>query len=135
MLQRVADHDGGSYPVASEAALRQGGFGPRPLFHALIAEETRPLGMAIFYPDFSTHRGEAGVYVQDIWVEPAARGHGLGRRLLVEVLRSQDWGARYIALGVSPDNMTASGFYERLGFRRRGYEMMILTGEAVKRLG
>lgn len=134
MLQKLSDHDGGTYPVASEAALLKGGFGPRPLFRALIAEETRPMGMAIYYPDFSTHRGEAGVYVQDIWVEPAARGHGLGKRLMTEALRQQDWDARYVVLGVSPDNMTAHGFYERLGFRRRGYEMMILTGKAVDAL-
>ena len=80
MLQRLSDHDGGSYPVASEAALRGGGFGARPLYRAVLAEDQRPLGMAIYYPDFSTHRGEAGIYIQDIWVEPAARGHGLGER-------------------------------------------------------
>lgn len=134
MLQKLSDHDGGTYPVASEAALLKGGFGPRPLFRALVAEDGRPIGMAIYYPDFSTHRGEAGVYVQDIWVEPAARGRGLGKRLMAEALRQQDWDARYVVLGVSPDNMTAHGFYERLGFRRRGYEMMILTGKAVDAL-
>ena len=131
MLQKLAEHDGASYPVASIAALRVGGFGARPLFRAVIAEDDRPLGMAIYFPDFSTHRGEPGVYIQDIWVEPAARGLGLGRKLLAEVMRRQDWGARYIVLGVSPENMTAHGFYERLGFRRRDYEMMILTGAGV----
>ena len=131
MLQKLAEHDGASYPVATEAALREGGFGKRPLFRAVVAEEARPLGMAIYYPDYSTHRGEPGVYIQDIWVEPATRGHGLGRRLLAEVMRQQDWGAKYIVLGVSPENMTAEGFYERLGFTRRGYEMMILTGVGV----
>ncbi len=131
MLQKLAEHDGGAYSVASEKALREGGFGARPLFRAVVAEEERPLGMAIFHPDFSTHRGEPGVFIQDIWVEPAARGHGLGRRLLAEAIRQQDWGARYIVLGVSPENMTAEAFYDRLGFTRRGYEMMILTGAGV----
>jgi ribosomal protein S18 acetylase RimI-like enzyme len=135
MLQKLSEHDGGNYPVGSEASLRAGGFGPRPLFQAIIAEDHRPMGMAIYYPDFSTHRGEPGLYIQDIWVEPAARGHGLGRKLMAAALRQQDWGARYVVLGVSPDNMTASGFYERLGFTRRGYEMMILTGAAVQALG
>ena len=132
MLQKLAEHDGASYPVAPEAALRAGGFGARPLYRAVIAEDDGgPLGVAVFYPDFSTHRGEPGVYIQDIWVEPAARGRGRGRKLLAEAMRLQDWGAKYIALGVSPENMTAHGFYERLGFRRRGYEMMILTGAGV----
>lgn len=131
MLQKLAEHDGGAYSVASEKALRAGGFGARPLFRAVMAEEDRPLGMAIYFPDFSTHRGEPGVFIQDIWVEPAARGLGLGRKLLAEVMRRQDWGATYIVLGVSPENMTAHGFYERLGFGRRNYEMMILTGAGV----
>ena len=134
MLQKLSDHDGGSYPVASEAALLSGGFGPRPLYRAVIAEEDRPFGMAIYYPDFSTHRGEPGLYIQDIWVEPKTRGHGLGRKLMAAALAQQDWGARYVVLGVSPDNITASGFYERLGFVRRGYEMMILTGAAAQAL-
>ena len=72
--------------------------------------------------------------MQDIWVEPAARAQGLGRKLLAEVMRAQDWGARYLVLGVSPENVTASGFYERLGFERRGYEMMILKGPRVQAL-
>jgi len=101
---------------------------------AIIAEEDRPVGMAIYYPDFSTHRGEPGVYIQDIWVEPKTRGHGLGRKLMAAAMAQQDWGAAYVVLGVSPDNITAAGFYERLGFVRRGYEMMILTGPGVAAL-
>ncbi len=134
MLQRLSDHDGGDYPVGPEAALRTGGFGPRPLFRAVIAANPGPLGMVIYYPDFSTHRGEPGVYVQDLWVDPATRGTGLGRRLLSEAMAQQDWGATYMVLGVSPENDLAIGFYMRIGFARRGYEYMILAGPALTAL-
>ncbi|MGV8986144.1 MAG: GNAT family N-acetyltransferase [Cypionkella sp.] len=132
MLQALSDHDGGTHPVGAEEALLQGGFGPRPLFSALIAEGG--LGMVIYYPDFSTHRGEPGVYVQDIYVAPQARGTGLARALMAAVLRYQDWGARYVTLGVSSDNAAATRFYAKTGFTRRGYEMMILDGAALEAL-
>lgn len=123
MLQALSDHDGGHGPVASEETLHAAAFGQRPLIQALIHDH----GMVIYYPDFSTHRGEPGLYVQDLWVDPAARGTGLARALLAATLRHQDWGARYITLGVSPDNAAATRFYAKTGFRARGYEMMILT--------
>ena len=134
MLQALAEGEGGQ-TVASEAALLTHGFGPRPLFQAVMAEAEIPLGMAIFYPDFSTHRGEPGVYVQDIFLVPAARGTGLGPRLLAEVMARQDFGAQYMTLVVSPANPRATLFYNRLGFRPRGYEVLILDGAALKALG
>lgn len=135
MLQALADHDGGDYAVGSEAGLLQHGFGQRPLFWAMLAERGgQALGMLIYYPDYSTHRGEAGVYVQDIYVSDAARGLGLGRGLLTAMLRQQDWGAQFITLGVSADNAVAMGFYGRIGFRQRGYEMMILDGQMLEAL-
>ena len=134
MIQALADGEGGSHPVASEAALLTHGFGPRPLFQAVLAEAGAPLGMVIYLPDFSTHRGEAGVYVQDIYLVPAARGTGLGQRLLAEVMARQDFGARYMTLVVSPANAAALRFYQRIGFRPRGYDFMILDGESLAAL-
>ncbi|MBI1172960.1 GNAT family N-acetyltransferase [bacterium] len=132
MLQALSDHDGGSHPVGSEAVLLQAGFGARPLFSALIADEAQ--GMVIYYPDFSTHRGEPGLYIQDLYVSPEARGTGLARALMAAALRQQDWGARYITLGVSATNSAAIRFYAKTGFTRRGYETLILDGAALKAL-
>jgi ribosomal protein S18 acetylase RimI-like enzyme len=134
MVQALSDHDGGTYPVGSEAGLLQHGFGARPLFWAVIAENTTPLGMVIYYPDYSTHRGEAGVYVQDIYVSDAARRLGVGRGLLAAMMDMQDWNARFITLGVSDENHLANGFYARIGFRKRGYQMMILDGTDLEAL-
>ena len=130
MLQALSDDDGGTYQVASEAALTQALFAPAPLIFALIADQ----GMAFYYPDFSTHRGEPGVYIQDLYVTPQARGTGLARALLAAVMRHQAWGARFMALGVSPENIAATRFYAKTGFTPRGYDMMILDGLPLKDL-
>lgn len=126
MLQALSDHEGGPQ-VASEAILLAHGFGPAPIFHALLAEDgARPVGMVLYYPDFSSHRGEPGLYVQDLYVAPETRGTGAGRMLLKAALATQTWGARYITLGVDPANQKALAFYGRLGFTRRKYDYLIL---------
>lgn len=133
-LQALADQDGGP-EVAPESVLREHGFGPRPLFRALIAERGgEALGMVLFYPDYSTHRGEPGLYVQDIYVAEAARGLGTGTALLAAAMRMQDWGAKYLTLSVDPANSRAKSYYARRGFRPRGYDFLILDGEGLAAL-
>ncbi len=102
----------------SEEAVLRHGFGERPLFRVVIAEDRGPVGMALFFPHFSTWLGRPGVYVQDLFVDEAARGTGLGRRLLAEVARvaGAEWGAAYMGLSVARANEAARGFYARLGF-------------------
>jgi ribosomal protein S18 acetylase RimI-like enzyme len=136
LLQALADHDG-SGAVGSVDSLRTHGFGNRPLFHAILAErDGHALGMVLFYPDFSTHRGQPGTYVQDIYVIPSARGLGLGKGLLAraQAQARQAWGAAYMTLGVDPGNARAQAVYARLGFRPRGYEFLILDGAALAAL-
>lgn len=133
MLQALSDQEGGR-PVASEAELRTGGFGPRPLFRGLMAEEDGPLGVVVYYPSYSTLRGEPGVYVQDLFVVEAARGRGVGRGLLAATMAAQDWGAKYLTLSVSPGNVAAKAFYAKAGFRAREYDFLIVDGAALEGL-
>lgn len=126
-LQALAAEDKGT--IASTVESLSQAFAQN-LLHALIA----PHGMVIYYPDYSTHRGEPGLYIQDLYVAPEGRGTGLARALVAATLTHQAWGARYITLGVSPDNAQAIRFYEKLGFTFRGYEAMILSGPALKAL-
>ncbi len=133
MLQALSDQDGGK-AVASEAALLEGGFGARPLFQGLVAEEDGPLGVVVYYPSYSTLRGEPGIYVQDLFVLEAARGKGIGRGLLAAVMTAQDWGAKYLTLSVSPGNVAAKAFYDRAGFRAREYDFLIVDGAALEGL-
>lgn len=134
LLQALSDHDGGP-EVVSEAMLRQAGFGAHPLYRAILAEdEAGTLGMVLYFPEFSTYRGQAGLYVQDIYVTRAARGSGVGTGLLAAAMRQQDWGAAYLTLGVDPANDTARAYYANRGFRTRGYEFLILDGTALEAL-
>ncbi len=134
MLQALSDQDGGQ-EVASVEALLHGGFGAQSLFSGVVAEAAgQALGIVVYYPDYSTLRGEAGVYVQDLFVTEAARGKGIGRGLLAAAMAVQDWGARYLTLSVSPANAAAKVFYDRAGFRARGYEYLILDGIALRAL-
>ncbi len=134
-LQGLADLDGGG-EVGSEASLRAHGFGARRLFWAVLAERAgEAVGMVLFYPDYSTQRGEPGVYVQDLFVDAGCRGLGVGRGLLAQaVLAAGAWGGRYMTLGVGPANAAARAFYAGLGFRARGYAYLILDGKGLEAL-
>lgn len=105
------------------------GFGARPAFEALLAERgARAVGMALFFPSFSTWRGRPGVYVQDLYVAPDARGEGLGRRLLCAVAaRAAGWDATYMRLSVHAANAGGADFYRRLGFSARAEETINLA--------
>lgn len=129
ILHALVAEDKGT--VASTAdTLTEAAFGPNPLLYGVI----HPDGIALYYPDYSTHRGEPGLYIQDLYVLPQARGTGLARALIAATLQHQSWGARYITLGVSPDNPRAAKFYAKCGFTFRGYEMMILQSPALDKL-
>jgi GNAT superfamily N-acetyltransferase len=86
-------------------------------FEALVAErEGEPLGFCLYFPTFSSWRGEPGVYVQDLYVAKDARGTGLGRRLLAETARrARERGARYLRLSVASHNAAAREFYRSTG--------------------
>src|SRR5690554_5164599 len=61
--------------AVDEARLRRDGFGPRPRFGCLLAERRgEVLGMALFFPAYSTFAGEAGLYIEDLIVRDAHRG-------------------------------------------------------------
>ena len=114
--------DGASFQCRLED-IRDHGFGANSLFRCLIASRQREnLGLALFFPVFSTTRGQPGVYLQDLWVSSDCRDAGLGTRLLQQVAISagQLWQARYLDLMVHGHNQAAERFYRRHGFDERG---------------
>lgn len=134
LLQALSDHDGGGQVASVENLVAQG-FGARVLYWAVMAwDGDQALGMVIYFPEYSTHSGRTGVYVQDLFVADAARGIGVGRGLLAAAMQVQDWGAAFMTLGISPGNAGGRAFYARQGFRARGYEMMIIDGAALEAL-
>ncbi len=102
----------------TEADVRRDGFGPNRRFEVLIAEvDRKPMGFALFFPNYSTWEGKPGFYIEDIFVEEAARGTGIGRRLIAAVAKiAKSRGCARIDLAVLNWN-PARGFYHRIGFR------------------
>jgi GNAT superfamily N-acetyltransferase len=103
--------------VATEAQLREHGFGPRPQFEAIIAAlDGEPAGMALFHTRFSTWLGTPTLYLEDIFVRETARGQGVGRRLMARLAAlALERGWRRIDFHVLDWN-PARGFYRKLGF-------------------
>lgn len=136
LLRQMAGEAGRSI-AGTEAALRQHGFGPDPRFRAVLAESAgQTIGLALFFPEYSSWRGELGVYVQDLFVLPAARGRGVASALITAALACcQDWDPNYVTLMVDHTNLSAQGWYAKQGFtlRERG-DLLILEGAAFARL-
>jgi GNAT superfamily N-acetyltransferase len=102
--------------VATEADLLRHGFGPNPEFEAILAFlDDEPAGCALFHSRFSTWLGRPGLYLEDLYVVEAARGKGVGKRLmarLAAIAVERGWGRiDFHVLDWNP----AREFYHRLG--------------------
>ncbi len=132
---RALSADLGDPHPAGLALLEQAGFGPTPAYYALIAQDHQAAlcGAAMYSPAMSTTLATTGVFVSDLWVADAARGAGLGHRLLAQVAQDANtrWNAGYLKLAVYHDASDARRFYDRTGFEARTDETtMLLRGPA-----
>ncbi|WP_207458119.1 GNAT family N-acetyltransferase [Azospirillum sp. SYSU D00513] len=121
---------------ATEEDFRRDGWGERPVFEALIAElDGAPVGFALTFRNYSTWEGRYGIHVEDLYVTPEARRHGVGRLLLAAVARrAVEQGCRRVDLAVLDWN-PARAFYDRIGFRRMEEWLPYrLTGDALAAL-
>lgn len=93
---------------------------PNPVISVLIAEwNGEPVGFALYFFNFSTFVARRGLYLEDLFVLPAQRAHGIGRALLRELARiakARDCGRMEWA--VLDWNEPALGFYQTLGARQ-----------------
>jgi GNAT superfamily N-acetyltransferase len=103
---------------ATEADLLRDGFGERPCFECLIAENDRgqATGFALYFYNYSTWRGRQGIHLEDLFVLPEFRGQGIGKALLSRVAaRAAEQGCVRLQWDVLDWNQTAIDFYQGMG--------------------
>jgi GNAT superfamily N-acetyltransferase len=102
----------------TEADIVRDGFGEHPRFEALLAgKDGRADGLALFFHNYSTWEGRAGIYLEDLFVRESARGQGLGLALMQRLAEiALERGCRRLDFWVLHWNSTRD-FYHRLGFR------------------
>jgi GNAT superfamily N-acetyltransferase len=120
LIRALADYEKLSHEVRfDEAVLGEKLFGARPYAEVLIGEvDGSPQGFALFFHNFSTFEGRPGIYLEDLFVRPEARGLGLGRALLAELARlAVERGCARLEWWVLDWNEPSIGFYKSLGAR------------------
>ncbi len=123
--------------TASEADFTEALFGDSPAAEAVIAEaEGEPVGFALFFHNFSTWTGRRGLYLEDLYVTPAARGRGVGRALLGHLAGiALDRGCARFEWSVLDWNADAIAFYRSVGaVGMEEWTVQRVTGDALRRL-
>jgi GNAT superfamily N-acetyltransferase len=124
--------------VATEAMIHDALFGERAAAEAVIAwVGDEPVGFAIYFHNFSTFRGRQGLYLEDLFVEPAYRGQGIGKRLLLHLAQiAVERGCDRFEWAVLDWNEPSIKFYQSLGAKPQDdWTVYRLTGDALARLG
>ena len=123
--------------VASESLLRETLFGPRPAAEVVLAlsGETRA-GFALFFHNYSTFLARPGLYLEDLFVFPEFRGHGLGKLLLAHLAQiALDRGCGRFEWSVLDWNVDAIRFYESVGARPMSdWTVYRVAGDALRSL-
>ena len=122
---------------ATESMLADALFGPRPAAEAVIAEEAgEALGFALFFHNFSTWKGRRGLYLEDLYVTPAARGKGVGGALLRHLAAiAVERGCARFEWAVLDWNADAIAVYRRMGaVGLEEWTVQRVEGEALRRM-
>jgi GNAT superfamily N-acetyltransferase len=142
MIRALADYEKLSHlVVATEDAVGEALFAARPAAEALIARQLgkngAAAGFALFFHTFSTFMGRRGLWLEDLYVYPEARGKGLGREFLntrAGIARAR--GCARFEWAVLDWNTPAIGFYEAMGATLLpDLRIARVTGEALARFG
>ncbi|HKX88417.1 MAG TPA: GNAT family N-acetyltransferase [Sphingopyxis sp.] len=120
-----------------EAKLGEKLFGARPYAEVVIGEiDGTAQGFALFFHNFSTFEGRPGIYLEDLFVRPAARGSGLGKALLAYLAKlCTERDCARLEWSVLDWNAPSIGFYKSLGARMMDeWTVMRVDGDALTAL-
>ncbi len=123
--------------IATEPMLFEALFGPHPAAEAVIAElDGAPVGMALFFHNFSTWTGWRGLYLEDLYVTPEARGAGVGKALLQHLAGlAIERGCTRFEWSVLDWNEKAIRFYRAMGAEPMDeWTVYRVTGDALAAL-
>ena len=121
--------------VATEALLREWLFEKKKAEVLFVCLDGQPVGFALFFHNFSTFLGRAGIYLEDLFVLPEHRGKGCGGALLRRLARiTKEWGCGRLEWSCLDWNRPSIQFYLSLGARpMEDWTTYRLTGETLDR--
>jgi GNAT superfamily N-acetyltransferase len=138
MIQGLAEYEKLSHVCcATEEQLRRTLFGERPAAEVLLAElNGECVGFALFFANYSTFLAQPGIYLEDLFVKPYARGRGAGLSLLIELAKlAIERGCGRVEWAVLDWNEPSIGFYKKLGaVPMEEWTTFRLTGEPLLQL-
>ena len=122
--------------MATEETLRKTLFGPRPYARTLLVfapalgsaqEQPECAGLALYFYNYSTWRAAPGIYLEDLFIRPAYRGKGLGKRLFGELARElKNIGGQRLEWSVLKWNQPSIDFYEGFAGAKKMEEWMTM---------
>lgn len=124
--------------VFTDAMLKEELFGPKPGAEVLVAESGgKVVGFALFFHNFSTFLSRKGIYLEDLFVLPEARGEGHGKALLQALAKlAVERGCGRLEWSVLDWNTPAIEFYDALGGRpMKDWTTYRVEGEGLAALG
>jgi GNAT superfamily N-acetyltransferase len=117
-IKELAEYEKLSSSVtANEALLKETLFGEKRYAEIIIAEyDGEPAGHALYFYNFSTFVGKPGIYLEDIYIRPHLRGKGIGKSLLMHLIKlAKDRNLGRVEWAVLDWNESAINFYKNLG--------------------
>jgi GNAT superfamily N-acetyltransferase len=137
-VKELADYEKLSHEVvASNEDYTSALFADKPCAEVVIAElNQKPVGMALFFHNFSTFLGRPGIYLEDLYVQPESRGFGVGKRLLQHLAGiAVERNCGRLEWSVLDWNEPAIRFYESLGaIPMDEWTVNRVTGESLLKL-
>ena len=137
-IKKLARYERLSHEVTvTEEILRENLFEGRRVAEAILAEHQQiAVGFALYFHNFSTFIGQAGIFIEDLYVDELCRGRGFGRALFLYIARlARERGCGRVEWSVLDWNRPAIQFYESLGAKPQdGWTTYRLAGEALQKL-